>query len=146
MFFTLTPQNEALHKEFHIFVKKTYPQVSLQNLNPTNSKEILQIAILCEEFITNEFNVNHLPKPKSQIAEIKRNFVQRAVFLKYKNEKVLESWEKFYNFTTENQFIQHATNPNKNLERWLNQHVSKIVYVSEKEVEICFKLLDDLVG
>ncbi|RAP26274.1 hypothetical protein DID74_02320 [Candidatus Marinamargulisbacteria bacterium SCGC AG-333-B06] len=34
----------------------------------------------------------------------------------------------------------------KELQKWLNEHVSKIIYVSEMEVEICFKLLDDLVG
>lgn len=35
---------------------------------------------------------------------------------------------------------------NKELSEWLNAHVSKIIYVSEKEVGIRFALLDDLVG
>jgi site-specific DNA recombinase len=42
--------------------------------------------------------------------------------------------------------VNYQSLTNKDLEKWLNEHVSKIVYVSEKEVIICFKLLDDLVG
>ena len=42
--------------------------------------------------------------------------------------------------------VNYQNLPNKDLEKWLNEHVLKIVYVSESEVEICFKLLDNLVG
>ena len=42
--------------------------------------------------------------------------------------------------------VNYQSLTNKDLEKWLNEHVSQIVYVSEKEVTICFKLLDDLVG
>jgi site-specific DNA recombinase len=42
--------------------------------------------------------------------------------------------------------VNYQTLPAKDLSKWLSQHVSRIVYVSEKKVDICFKLLDDLVG
>jgi hypothetical protein len=34
----------------------------------------------------------------------------------------------------------------KELEKWLNEHVSKVIYLSETEAKIYFKLLDVLVG
>ena len=42
--------------------------------------------------------------------------------------------------------VNYQTLPDKELEKWLGMHISRIVYISDKEVDICFKLLDDLVG
>ena len=42
--------------------------------------------------------------------------------------------------------VNYQSLSNKDLEKWLNEHVSKIVYISEKEVGVYFKVLNDLVG
>jgi NADPH-dependent glutamate synthase beta subunit-like oxidoreductase len=97
-------------------LKKSFTSFLKKNKLTNNKLDIIQTAKNLELFIYQNFEISHnLNNCNEESIEIKKNFIQRTVFQKYKNSEIPESWENYYNFINEEKFIQEAINK-KNLE------------------------------
>ena len=99
----LTYETKTLNQQFAKFLEIN--QISFEK------SDIINSAIALERFLCETFNISHnLPKCDERVIEIKKNFIQKTVFQKYKNSQVLNSWEDEYQFTTQEEFILEAQN------------------------------------
>lgn len=80
------------------------------------SETLIKASKYLEDFLYRFFGITN---PALQFDEklpwVKRNFVQRCVFIKYKEKEIDSSWENSYRFTTEKQFIDDILTENKDI-------------------------------
>ncbi len=93
---------ELLNNQFAEFL--TLKQTTL------NKDDITTSAIILESFLVKHFNICHnLPNCDEKVIEIKKNFIQKTVFQKYKTTQVPSDWENEYNFVNQGEFIEEAS-------------------------------------
>ncbi len=99
----LTYEAAKVNQQFATFLETK--QISF------DKSDIINSAIALEQFLYANFKIAHnLPKCDERVIEIKKKFIQKTVFQKYKNSTVELWWEAEYNFTTQEEFIQEAGN------------------------------------
>lgn len=101
MFYTLLPNVTQLQNAFYNFLHQNSAMMEDNNI-------LISKAILLENFLLKHILQSSIKPCNEDFISIKRNFVQRTVFLKFKNESVPETWEGEYDFTTEEQFVIDA--------------------------------------
>ena len=93
---------ELLNNQFAEFLASTQAQF--------NKDDITTSAIVLENFLVEYFSIYHnLPKCDERIIEIKKNFIQKTVFQKYKTTEVPNEWEEEYRFINQQTFIEEAS-------------------------------------
>lgn len=68
---------------------------------------ILEVGKILDCFLSNFFDITKQYNTFNEsLPIVKRNFVQRRVYLQYKNLEIFDVWESYYNFENEEKFIE----------------------------------------
>jgi NADPH-dependent glutamate synthase beta subunit-like oxidoreductase len=111
MFYTLLPDVTKLQQQFEAFLHQNFSIIE-------GSNPLITQSILLEQFLLEHISTPCVKPCNEDFISVKRNFVQRTVFLQFKNETVPDDWENEYDFKTEEQFVIDAINSNEKVVKY----------------------------